>query len=78
MILAVFKTQLTDTIIQSSDCCLWEGVECSNTTGRVIEIALICSGNPTSRFWHLVSSFFFFLPTTKSTSFKRQFYNRFC
>ncbi|GAY52940.1 hypothetical protein CUMW_145820 [Citrus unshiu] len=41
-----------------SDCCLWEGVECNNTTGRVIELHLGYTRNWESAEWYMNASLF--------------------
>ncbi|XP_028785860.1 receptor-like protein EIX2 [Neltuma alba] len=34
------------------DCCQWEGIQCDNTTGRVIKLSLPCSAQPTATDCH--------------------------
>ena len=41
-----------------SDCCQWEGVECNNTTGRVIELDLGFTRNRESAEWYMNASLF--------------------
>ncbi|GAY65271.1 hypothetical protein CUMW_239870 [Citrus unshiu] len=40
------------------DCCLWEGVECNNTTGRVIKLDLAQTRNWESEEWYMNASLF--------------------
>ena len=40
----------------ATDCCQWEGVECSNTTGRVIGLYL--SETYSGEYWYLNASLF--------------------
>ncbi|KAH9699662.1 Receptor-like protein 13 [Citrus sinensis] len=41
-----------------SDCCQWEGVECNDTTGRVIELDLALTRNWESAEWYMNASLF--------------------